>query len=117
MFAPRPHALDGRPFCLDVTGEEYRELWPQGCEPWCAELEVFHNPFARYPLPHALLPEATHLFEHDGAIDYRAYYPNSILWSGTLVLDPEDSMPTYETIPAFLEDLARRRMAKRKKLD
>ena len=65
--------------------------------------------------PHALLPEATHWFEQDGAIDNRAYYPNSILWSGTLVLDPEDPMPTYETIPAFLEDLARRRMAKRKK--
>lgn len=115
MFDPRPHALDGRPFCLDVTSEEYRGLWPQGYEPWCAELEVFHNPFARHSLPHALLPEATHWFEQDGAIDNRAYYPNSILWSGTLVLDPEDPMPTYETIPAFLEDLARRRMAKRKK--
>ena len=115
MFDPRPNALDGRPFCLDVTSEEYRGLWPQGYEPWCAELEVFHNPFARHPLPHALLPEATHWFEKDGAIDNHTHYLNSILWSGTLVLNPEDSMPTYETIPAFLEDLARRRAVKMKK--
>jgi hypothetical protein len=113
MFDPGPHSLDGRPFCLDVTSEEYRDLWPQGYEPWCAELEVFHNPFARHPLPHALLPEATHWFEQGGVIDNRAFYPNLILWSGTLVLDPEDPMPTYETIPAFLEDLARRRIARK----
>ncbi|MFC7498472.1 hypothetical protein ACFQRC_04475 [Enterovirga sp. GCM10030262] len=117
MFDPGPHALDGRPFCLDVTSEEYRGLWPQGYEPWCAELEVFHNPFARHPLPHALLPEATHWFEQDGAIDKHAHYPNSILWSGTLILDPRDPMPTYETIPAFVEYLARRRMTQMKKPD
>jgi hypothetical protein len=27
---------------------------------------VFHNPYARHPVPHELLPEATHWFEHDG---------------------------------------------------
>jgi hypothetical protein len=114
MFNPQPHALDGRPFCLDVTSEAYRGLWPQRCEPWCAELEVFHNPFARYPLPHTLLPEANHWFEQDGVIDNHAYYSNSILWSGTLVLDPDDPIPTYETIPAYLEALARRQIAKMK---
>jgi hypothetical protein len=41
-------ALKGIPFCLDVTSTEYRSLWPHGYEPWSAEVEVFHNPFARH---------------------------------------------------------------------
>ncbi|MGM3214913.1 hypothetical protein ACSQ5K_04605 [Pseudomonas sp. PhalM4] len=41
-----PGALTGLPFCLDVTSAEYRDLWPQGYEPWSAELEVFHNPLS-----------------------------------------------------------------------
>jgi hypothetical protein len=69
MFFDRtPGALEGIPFCLDVTGAEYRALWPHGYEPWSAELEVFHNPFARYPVPFELLPEATHWFDKDGEI-------------------------------------------------
>jgi hypothetical protein len=46
FFDRTPGALRNIPFCLDVTSDEYRNLWPQRHEPWCAELEVFHNPYA-----------------------------------------------------------------------
>ena len=104
-----PGALDGIPFCLDVLSEEYLKLWPQRCEPWCAELEVFHNPQARHPLPPALLPEATHWLEVDGTMDCLPYYQTGVLWSYSLILGPDDPMPTYETIPDLLEEIARRR--------
>jgi hypothetical protein len=60
FFDRDPGALEGIPFCLDVTSDEYRALWPQGYEPWSAELEVFHNPYARYPVPFELVPEGKH---------------------------------------------------------
>jgi hypothetical protein len=41
FFDRTPGALKGIPFCLDITSEAYRQLWPQGYEPWSAELEVF----------------------------------------------------------------------------
>lgn len=84
----------------------------KGWEPWCAELEVFHNPFARHPLPTELLPEASHWLEVDGAMDCRHYYDTDILWSHSLIMAADDPMPTYETLPAWLEDLARRRAAR-----
>ena len=43
FFDRTPGALTPIPFCLDVTMDEYRGLWPHGYEPWTAELEVFHN--------------------------------------------------------------------------
>ncbi len=94
MFFDRaPGALEGIPFCLDVTSEEYRALWPQGYEPWSAELEVFHNPYARYPVPFELLPEATHWFDQDGEIMCSAVYEHSILSSRTIIQNDEDRMP------------------------
>lgn len=105
-------ALDGIPFCLDILSDDYRVLWPDGREPWCAELEVFHNPYARNPLPRALLPEATHWLEIDGRMDCLPYHTTGILWSRSLILGADDPMPTYETIPAWYEELARRRAAK-----
>lgn len=86
-------ALDGIPFCLDTTSDEYRRLWPQGYEPWSAELEVFHNPFAQHPLPRALLPEATHWFEAGGEVVCEAHYETLILWSKTLIQNDSDPMP------------------------
>ena len=87
LFDHTPGALKGIPFCLDVTSYEYRVLWPHGYEPWCAELEVFHNPFARYPISFELLPEACHWFEEDGERVCRTVYETSILYSQTLVQD------------------------------
>jgi hypothetical protein len=93
FFDRAPGALKGIPFCLDVTSDEYRGLWPQGYEPWSAELEVFHNPFAQHPVPLALLPEATHWFEKDGKKVCRSVYATSILWSQTLITDADKPAP------------------------
>jgi hypothetical protein len=60
-----------------VTSDKYRGLWPQRYEPWSAELEVFHNPFARHPVPFALLPEATHWFDLEGERVCRSVYATS----------------------------------------
>lgn len=96
FFDRTPGALKGIPFCLDITSEEYRSLWPQGYEPWSAELEVFHNPHARHPLPKALVPEATHWFERDDETICESFYETSILWSQTWIQNQEDRMPTLD---------------------
>jgi hypothetical protein len=96
FFDRTPGALEGIPFCLDITSEEYRYLWPQGHEPWSAELEVFHNPHARHPLPEALIPEATHWVQEDGEMICRAFYETSILWSQTRILNQDDCIPTLD---------------------
>ena len=87
FFDRDPGALEGIPFCLDVTSPEYRRLWPQGYEPWSAELEVFHNPFARHPVSHALLPEVTHWFDQGGERVCSSFYEPLILWSKTYITD------------------------------
>lgn len=89
-----PGALDPIPFCLDITSDEYRSLWPQGYEPWSAELEVFHNPHALLPFPRSLLPEATHWFERNGETISESVYETTILSSRTLVLNADVPIPT-----------------------
>ncbi len=96
FFDRTPGALKGIPFCLDVTSDAYRGLWPQRYEPWSAELEVFHNPFARQPIPLALLPEATHWFDLQGEKVCRSVYATSILWSQTLITDVDKPEPRLE---------------------
>lgn len=100
FFDRTPGALEGIPFCLDITCDKYRQLWPQGYEPWSAELEVFHNPFARHPVPLELLPEATHCFEEGGEQVCRSFYATSILWSMTLITDLEKPEPRLEDLLA-----------------
>jgi len=96
FFDRTPGALEGVPFCLDITSDEYKSLWPQGYEPWSAELEVFHNPHARHPLPKALIPEATHWFERGGETICESFYETSILWSQTRILNRDDRVPTLD---------------------
>lgn len=103
FFDRRPGALEPIPFCLDVTSEAYRSLWPHGSEPWAAELEVFHNPFARHPAPRALLPEATHWKLVDGERVCESAYETSILNSRTLITDIDQPPPRLED---FLDRLA-----------
>ena len=80
FFDRSPGVFAGIPFCLDVASKEYRALWPQGYEPWSADVEVFHNPFARCPFPRELLPELTHWFKSNGEIVSEAYYKTSVLY-------------------------------------
>ena len=98
FYDRRPNALESIPFCLDITSSEYKSLWPQGYEPWCAELEVFHNPFAKYPASKKLLPETTHWFEHNGEIICRSFYETSILRSVTLIQNEADKIPTIDDL-------------------
>jgi hypothetical protein len=91
-----PGALEGVPFCLDVTSPEYRTLWPQGYEPWSAELEVFHNPHAKHPVSFELLPEATHWFDQAGEMMCRAANEHAILWSQTRIQNDTDPAPQLE---------------------
>nr|WP_247741527.1 hypothetical protein [Luteibacter sp. SG786] len=94
---PSGQHVDGIPFCLDVSSEAYRAMWPIGYEPWSAELEVFHNPFAQYPLPRSLLPEATHwVASEDDMVCYR-HYPSNVLTSRTQIQKASDPLPTFET--------------------
>ena len=84
---------------MDVTSAEYRALWkPYGYEPWSAEFEVFHNPFATHPIPDALFPEAQHWRMVDGEGICRAFYPYSILRSRTYILDAKKPVPTLEQL-------------------
>ncbi len=99
FFDRTPGALDSIPFSLDITSDEYRHLWaPYDYEPWSAELEVFHNPFARHPIPDTLLPEATHWRMINGEVICRAFYEKSILRSRTLILKGSDPVPTIADI-------------------
>lgn len=94
MFFDRtPGALVGVPFCHDVTSAEYCGLWPHGYEPWSAELEVFHNPFARYRTPIELVPEATHWFDVDGELTCSSVHEASILWSQTMITEESSRAP------------------------
>ena len=96
FFDRTPGALKPIPFCLDITSDEYRSLWPHRYEPWSAELEVFHNPYAHSPLPKSLLPEATHWFDRNGETVSESPYEISILSSRTLVQNADQPMPTLE---------------------
>ncbi len=98
FYDDRPNALKSIPFCLDITSPEYRALWPQGYEPWCAELEVFHNPFAKHPVSRELLPEATHWFKQDGEIMFSSFYETSISRSRTDIQNETDKMPTLDDL-------------------
>jgi hypothetical protein len=100
FFDRTPGALTGIPFCLDITSDEYRKLWPHGYEPWTAEMEVFHNPFARHPIAIELLPEAQHWFESDGESYRRSVYETSILWSQTLITDADKPAPMLQDFMA-----------------
>jgi hypothetical protein len=91
-------ALVGIPFIFDVASDAYRSLWPQHYEPWCAELEVFHNPQALHPLPHRLVPEATHWFDVGGEIVCNSHYEHAILRSRTIIQKDSDPLPTLEKI-------------------
>ena len=84
LFDRTPGALEPKSFKLDVLSDEYAALWPNG-EAWCQELEVFHNPHAKYPLTFDLLPGATHWFERDGDLECLTIWEWFVLSSVTHV--------------------------------
>lgn len=94
-----PGAMQGKPFCMDVNSDEYRSLWhPYDYEPWTAEVEVFHNPWARQPIDPRLLPEATHWLPIDGEMDCKCFFKESVLRSRTLIQPASKPIPTLSEL-------------------
>jgi hypothetical protein len=82
-YNPDPNATMGTPFSIDVESDEYEEYWSQ-------EIQVFHNPNAKNPLPSDWLPQATHHYFADGML--KSYTPSdAILSSFTVVMKYEES--------------------------
>ncbi len=75
-----PNATIGNMFSADVMAPNYREFWTD-------EIQVFHNPNAKYPLPFEALLGATHHFIKDGRL--RSWGPEgAILSSYSVILRP-----------------------------
>ena len=78
---PDPNAVTGIPFSVEVTASNYEEYWTD-------EIQVFHNPNTKYPLPFEVLTGATHHFFKDGRL--RSWGPEgSILSSYTIIFQPD----------------------------
>lgn len=99
LFDRTPGALEPIDFELSVGSSEYQALWPWG-EAWCQELEVFHNPRAKHPIPFDLIPGATHWFERDGDVECRTIWANSVISSVTKLLVSEDSKLPQDSRPS-----------------
>lgn len=77
---PDPNAAVGTPFKVDVTAPNYEEFWTD-------EIQVFHNPNAKHPLPFEVLTGATHHFFRDGRL--RSWGPEgAILSSYSMIFRP-----------------------------
>jgi hypothetical protein len=77
-YNPDPDAIVGTPFIEQVERDGYVEWWTQ-------EVQVFHNPNARKPLPFDWLLGATHHYFEDGNL--KSFAPNdAVLSSVTLIL-------------------------------
>jgi len=78
---PDPNAVVGKHFVDDVTDEKYEEYWTD-------ELQVFHNPNAKHPLPFDVLPLANHHLLQDGELKSFCA-PGTVLSSYTVILVPK----------------------------
>jgi len=56
---PDPDAMMGTPFSEEVTSPGYRETWSE-------ELQLFHNPNARHPIPPQCMRGIAHHFWENG---------------------------------------------------
>lgn len=77
-YNPDPNAFIGTPFSEEVKADGYEEYWTQ-------EVQVFHNPNAKHPLPFNWLLGATHHYFEDGFMKSHAPI-DSVLTSFTTVM-------------------------------
>jgi hypothetical protein len=76
-YNPDPNTTFGEPFFKDACEEDYEEWWTQ-------EIQVFHNPNAKHPLPfEALLGATNHYFE-DGHL--QSIIPSDVIFSSFSML-------------------------------
>jgi hypothetical protein len=85
LFDRTPEALEPVDFILDISCPAYAALWPETGETWSLELEVYHNPLARHPMPFELLPGCTHWFERGGEIVCTAVHERTVLASISII--------------------------------
>ncbi len=80
---PDPNAVEGNPFMDEIlAGHD---------ESWAEELQLFHNPNARNPLPQRSLPGVTeHFFRNGQPISYS--YGKPVLGSRTLIMHLTDGV-------------------------
>lgn len=77
-----PNAVVGESFYVDVADPSYEEYWTQ-------EIQVFHNPNAKVPLPFEALVGATHHVYEDGQM--HSYSPDdAVLSSFTMLMKYTD---------------------------
>ena len=81
---PDPDAAEGRPFAVEVGADDYEEWWSQ-------EVQVFHNPHARNPLPEEALLGATHHWLIDGKV-MSSRPMDAVLSSTTMILQTVDTL-------------------------
>jgi hypothetical protein len=75
-----PNAVMGKPFVRDVTAPGYQEYWTD-------EIQVFHNPHAKHPLPFDWLPRASHHYLEGDLL--KSWAPEgAVLSSDTVILQP-----------------------------
>jgi hypothetical protein len=86
MFDPDPEAFEGIPFRVDITNPRYQEFWGD-------EVQVFHNPNAKNPLPWDAFPDAVHFGHEDGEIISRDR-PGRVLSSQTIIIGTERELVT-----------------------
>lgn len=99
-YDPDPNATIGRWFETDVSDDNYEEFWSQ-------ELQVFHNPKAKIPLPPESLLTASHHFFEDGAL--RSSLPDdAVLNSTTWVVRHVDMDEEFSAIDRDKEPLDRK---------
>ncbi len=80
-FDPDPNATEGTRFCEEVGAEGYLEGWAD-------ELQVFHNPNAKQPLPVECFEGLQQHFFEDGKM--KTYYggAEAVIASHTIILQP-----------------------------
>lgn len=76
-FNPDANATSGIPFSEDVSSPGYSEGWSD-------ELQIFHNPNARIPLPHDWLTGLAQFSFSDGK--QFSIVPNHHVWSSMTML-------------------------------
>ncbi len=80
-YNPDPNAVMGDTFSADVTADTYEEYWTD-------EIQVFHNPNAKFPLAFEALLGATHHYYEDGLL--KSWTPmDTVLSSFTMLISPQ----------------------------
>jgi hypothetical protein len=82
-YNPDPKAVVGEAFKVDVSDPDYEEYWTQ-------EIQVFHNPNAKHPLPFEALLGATHHYFEDGQLQSRTP-DDAVLSSFSMLIKYTDS--------------------------